>query len=247
LYGRGAGSTPAGGSFTNARSSAERALLCDGRGRWFDSSRAYHFADVAQREERRASNPERPVRFGSSALEGPWCKREHGELQPRWSGFDPWRACFEDRRGPKRSGYLGIAVRLRTRSARARPRRMSCCGPERFRLSVAGSNPVRSTPRSGSSVAEQCPAVKPMTAATSSSKVVPRAGEDRLSHPRSKGGREPPPGERRVSTPVFTPRPRPHMFRTAGRSGCGYRQSARANAREVAGSTPAHGQRYRPR
>jgi hypothetical protein len=27
-----------------------------------------------------------------------------------------------------------------------------CCGPERFRLSVAGSIPVRSIPRSGSSV-----------------------------------------------------------------------------------------------
>jgi len=38
LYGRGAGSTPAGGSY--ARSSVDRALLCEGRGRWFDSSRA---------------------------------------------------------------------------------------------------------------------------------------------------------------------------------------------------------------
>jgi hypothetical protein len=222
-------------------------VLCDGRGRWFDSSRAYHFADVAQREEHRASTPERPVRAGSSALEGPWCKREHGELQPRWSGFDPWRACFEDRRGPERSGYLGIAVRLRTRSARARPRRMSCCGPERFRLSGRGFESRPEHSGSGSSVAEQYPAVKPMTAATSSSKVVPRAGEDRLSHPRSEGGREPPSGERRVSTPVFTPRPRLHMFRTAGRSGCGYRQSARANAREVAGSTPARGRRCRLR
>src|SRR5205814_8294549 len=67
LYGRGAGSTPAGGSFSYARSSAERALSCDGRGRWFDSSRAYHFADVAQTEEHRAATPGRPVRSGSSA------------------------------------------------------------------------------------------------------------------------------------------------------------------------------------
>jgi hypothetical protein len=59
--------------FTNARSSAERALLCDGRGRWFDSSRAYHFADGAQSEEHRSATPARPVRAGLSALEGPWC------------------------------------------------------------------------------------------------------------------------------------------------------------------------------
>ncbi len=94
LYGRGAGSTPAGGSFMRARSSAERALLCDSRGRWFDSSRAFHLADVAQPEEHRSATPERPVRSGSSALVGLWCKRKHGELQPRRSGFDSWQVCF---------------------------------------------------------------------------------------------------------------------------------------------------------
>jgi hypothetical protein len=67
LYGRGAGSTPAGGSTAYARSSVDRALPCDGSGRWFDSSRAYHFADVAQREEHRSATPGRPVRSGSSA------------------------------------------------------------------------------------------------------------------------------------------------------------------------------------
>ena len=41
LYGRGAGSIPAGGSL-HARSSEDRAPLCDGGGRWFESSRAYH-------------------------------------------------------------------------------------------------------------------------------------------------------------------------------------------------------------
>src|SRR3954462_2808876 len=68
LYGRGAGSTPAGGSFSYARSSAERALSCDGRGRWFDSSRAYHFAAVGPTEEHLGAPPGRPVRSGSSAL-----------------------------------------------------------------------------------------------------------------------------------------------------------------------------------
>ena len=110
LYGRGAGSNPAGGSSDvtahlagrrasvisqpgstggwrasartaglrpsltprprsrdpHARSSEDRALPCDGGGRWFESSRAFH-ADVAQREEHRAANPGRPVRSGSSA------------------------------------------------------------------------------------------------------------------------------------------------------------------------------------
>ena len=81
LYGRGVGSNPAGGSSS--------------------------YADVAQSEEHRGATPGRPVRSGSSALEGLWCKRQHGELQPRWSGFDPWRACFtHDRRGPERLGYL---------------------------------------------------------------------------------------------------------------------------------------------
>jgi hypothetical protein len=67
LYGRGVGSNPSGGSCS-----------C---------------ADVAQTEEHRGATPGRPVRSGSSALEGLWCKRKHGELQPRWSGFDPWQAC----------------------------------------------------------------------------------------------------------------------------------------------------------
>ena len=48
-----------------------RALSCDGRGRWFDSSRAYHCADVAQTEEHRSATPGRPVRSGSSASHRP--------------------------------------------------------------------------------------------------------------------------------------------------------------------------------
>ncbi len=64
-------------------------------------------ADVAQTEEHRVASPGRPVRSGSSALEGPWCNGEHAELQPRWSGFDSWWACLQqDRRGPERLGYL---------------------------------------------------------------------------------------------------------------------------------------------
>lgn len=118
----------------NARSSAERALLCDGRGRWFDSSRAYQFADVAQTEEHRSATPARPVRSGSSALEGAWCNGKHGELQPRWSGFDPWRACFT-KTVAGRSGRLSVqgqpcrhacASRESCSSAAVRMRRRRC-------------------------------------------------------------------------------------------------------------------------
>ena len=88
LYGRGAGSNPAGGSQTQ-------------------------HADVAQTEEHRGATPGRPVRSGPSALEGLWCKRQHGELQPRRSGFEPWRAC------PSRSSRAG-AARLSGESGRTR-------------------------------------------------------------------------------------------------------------------------------
>ena len=101
---------------SHARSSAERALSCDGRGRWFESSREYHFADVAQTEEHRGATPGRPVRSGSSALSGLWCKRKHGELQPRWSGFDPWQACSNNKIVAGRSGSVIWRERLHTRA-----------------------------------------------------------------------------------------------------------------------------------
>ena len=118
LYGRGVGSNPAGGSSS--------------------------YADVAQTEEQLSqvelgATPGRPVRSGSPALEGLWCKRQHGELQPRWSGFDPWQACFtHDRRGPERLGYLvravahpcAVAVRLRVPTASHDRDVLPCCGPD---------------------------------------------------------------------------------------------------------------------
>jgi hypothetical protein len=51
-------------------------------------------ADVAQMAEHRVASPKRPVQLGSSALVGPWCNWQHDELQPRWSGFESWWACF---------------------------------------------------------------------------------------------------------------------------------------------------------
>ena len=149
LYGRGAGSTPAGGSF----------ICC---------------ADVAQHGKSTGAPPRGgPFDPGRPLSTGLWCNRQHGELQPRRSGFDPWRACSTtDRRGPERLGYLWGRAAFgpcgsTPRSDRTpRPRRTHCCGPERFRLStpnrqVAGSSPARSTSCSGSSVAEQFRAVTP--------------------------------------------------------------------------------------
>ena len=60
----------------------------------------------------------RVVRFYSEAC---GVTAQHRELQPRWSGFESWRACsfsFNDRRGPERLGYhwrsgYGHAVRHR--------------------------------------------------------------------------------------------------------------------------------------
>ena len=202
LYGRGVGSNPAGGSSRpwprsapagrspappSARAARGTGLsgavfkYCPLRpGTASDAPGTGGLqADVAQTEEHRSATPGRPVRSGSSALEGLWCKRQHGELQPRWSGFDPWRACFTpDRRGPERLGYLvravahacAVAVRLRFPTASHDRDVLPCCGPEQFRLStpnrqVAGSSPARSTSCSGSSVGRAVPGCTTTTAA----------------------------------------------------------------------------------
>ena len=93
-----------------ARSSVDRALPCDGSGRWFDSSRAYltHLADVAQTEEHRASTPARPVRSGSSALTGPWCNTASmASPDLVGPGANPGGPVPQSlRRGPERLGYL---------------------------------------------------------------------------------------------------------------------------------------------
>jgi hypothetical protein len=135
-----------------ARGSRDRALPCDGRGCWFESSRAFH-ADVAQTAEHRVASPERPVRSGSSALTGPWCNGSTTSSNLVGPGSNPGGPA---RRGPKRIGYLGTArshcdhravqVRARPQHTTATTRR--CCGPERHRFStsdrqVAGSNPAR--------------------------------------------------------------------------------------------------------
>jgi hypothetical protein len=118
----------------------------------FDSSRAYHFADVAQREEHRSATPGRPVRSGSSASQA------RGVTGARRAPTSSVRVRDlagllqqQDRRGPERFGYLvraaahscAVAVRLRVPTAgecrvstfRSSPPRPRCCsipgcGPE---------------------------------------------------------------------------------------------------------------------
>jgi hypothetical protein len=114
-------------------------------------------ADVAQSEEHRVASPERPVRTGSSAFANSWCKRKHGELQPRRSGFESWRVCLEARVAGRSGSIIwegvccfgslaAVQVRARPHATTATPR---CCGPATLPLStpdrqVAGSNPARS-------------------------------------------------------------------------------------------------------
>ena len=144
LYGRGAGSTPAGGSSQTPVAQRTRALPCEGRGRWFESSRAYSRGRSSSGKSTGAPlrrGPFEPGRPLSSLPEGPWCNGKHGELQPRWSGFDSWGACsfhrHTTRRGPERLGYLmdrGLLPEPRGSKPRPdrtpRPRRHSADGPE---------------------------------------------------------------------------------------------------------------------
>ena len=110
LYGRGVGSTPAGGSCR--RSSEGRAPeRHSGEAR---SSRAVCFV-------------------------GPWCRRQHGELQPRRSGFEPWRACCarSSRAGAARlPGVNGAHVRRRGSNPQCRPRTTTATYSTRLRAGV---------------------------------------------------------------------------------------------------------------
>src|SRR5207248_7067664 len=104
----------------------ERCLRVTGADAGFDSSRAYHFADVAQTEEHRGATPGRPVRSGSSASQA---RGVTGARRAPTSSvrFETWRACCnKDRRGPERLGYLHgeDAVRLRVSDRTSRPRRL---------------------------------------------------------------------------------------------------------------------------
>ena len=106
------------GAPSDARSSEDRALLCDGRGRWFDSSRAY-FADVAQWEapERQSGEARstRVVRFVN-----PWCNGSTTSSNLVGPGSNP--------------GGFASARSSRAEAARPRPRRHS--------LLRAGTAPV---------------------------------------------------------------------------------------------------------
>ena len=127
LYGRGAGSTPAGGSVASHRTPvAQRNEHCPATAADAGSIPAGRIhADVAQREEHRVASPERPVRDGSSALEDSWCNGSTPSSNLGGPGSIPGESAAR-RRGPERLGYLigrsgpgspVVAVRLRDPTA----------------------------------------------------------------------------------------------------------------------------------
>ena len=83
-----------------------RALPCEGRGRWFDSSRAYPRGRSSSGTEHRSATPERPVRAGPSALVDSWCNGSTPSSNLGDPGSNPGESAARPRRGPKRVGYL---------------------------------------------------------------------------------------------------------------------------------------------
>ena len=179
LYGRGAGSTPAGGSFdTPVAQWTER---CPATAEDAGSIPAGRItADVAQTEEHRGATPGRPVRSGSSASRhdrqacGVTAARRAPTSLVRvriLAGLLRPHEIVAGRSGSVISWAerpLGPAVRHRAPDRTPRPRRVPviCCGPERFRLSTPIDRsrvrvPPGAHPCSGSSVAEQFRAVPP--------------------------------------------------------------------------------------
>ena len=197
---------------SDARSSEDRAPPCDGGGRWFESSRAFH-ADVAQQEEHRVASPGRPVRPGSSAsTKACGVTGSTASSNLAGPGSNPGRPVSHDRRGPTRSGYLvkaetppsGLASRPYG-NVRIGPHPTTATTPllraDTVRLStpnrqVAGSSPARSSPCSGSSVGRAVPGRTHTTAAASIN--VTGCGPERNGY-RESARREP--GGRRVRVP----------------------------------------------
>ena len=106
LYGRGAGSIPAGGfSRLDARSSVESTALIRQRPLVRLQPGASRGRSSVGRASGRHPGEARSIRVVRSL--GPWCNREHGELQPRWSGFESWRACSSRAEVARLSGTAG--------------------------------------------------------------------------------------------------------------------------------------------
>ena len=145
LYGRGAGSTPAGGSFRTPV--AQRNERCPATAEDAGSIPAGRIhADVAHPEEHRVASPERPVRDGSSALEDSWCNGSTPSSNLGGPGSIPGESAARPRRGPERVGYLmerraqALAVRRRGPDRTPRPRHSkAAAGPDGFRLSTNAS------------------------------------------------------------------------------------------------------------
>ena len=134
LYGRGAGSTPAGGSVVG-RPKLRGPEHCPAKAEDAGSSPAGRaHADVAQTAKRRVASPERPVRLGSSALtKAPGVTESTASSNLAGPGSTPGgpaRSTVAGRSGSVISGERRKpAVRLRTRP-HATTATHICCGPD---------------------------------------------------------------------------------------------------------------------
>ena len=199
-------------------------------------------AHVAQEAEHRGATPGRPVRSGSSASQARGvCNGSTASsnlVSPGSRPGGPAPTTRSSRAGAVRlSGESGCTLVRRCGSTprpdrSSRPRRTSCCGPERFRLStpnrqVAGSSPAQSTRAPVAQLAEQFRAVQPRPQQLSHDRL--RAGEDPvISHPWSSG--RPRTSARRapgLHLPVFTTTTAVISTPGCGPEEDGYRQSAR--------------------
>ena len=210
LYGRGAGSTPAGGSFrTPVAQWTERCPATAEDAGSTPAGRTRRGRSSDGRAPERHSGEARSIRVVRFA-------QACGVTEARRAPTSLVRVRIlaglpaDDRRGPERLGYLMARAAVRVARAVRRPRRptaphdrdvLPCCGPDGVRLStpnrqVAGSNPARAY-HAPVAQWQSSSAVTTTTAAASIDRGPKRTV---TAHPRSIGRSRPPPGDRRVAT-----------------------------------------------
>jgi hypothetical protein len=171
-----------------------RALPCEGRGRWFDSSQAFLLVSIrgCSSDGESAGSParRRPFEAGRPRIPDPWCNRQARRAPTSLVRVRILAGLYPHRRGPERLGLSprrerpsGRAVRIRAPTASHDRDVHRCCGPERLRLSTpnrqdAGSSPARSSPAPVAQLAEQVRTVQPRPQQTLGP---PRAEERRFS------------------------------------------------------------------
>jgi hypothetical protein len=212
---RGTGSNPVGRPFLAdaEHRRAQQAVTLSPRLWWFDSARPHSSrgcsstgrAPRLQRGRCRFDSDRlhsTPASVVSTASTRPLYGRGAGST-PAGGSLTPvaqWRACFTDSWCNRSMASSNLAGPGANPGEPAGP----CCGPETLPLSTpnrqdAGSNPARSIPCSGSSVAEQFG-----RRTTTAAHRPPRAGEDRL--PPEREGRFRPTSDLHLTTAAHRPR-----------------------------------------